>query len=98
MKGNILDFLKLVAENPDLARRVGELASEYGFEFSDDELTEGDLEAVTGGTLNTTSDLTQMSQLELQDAMSKQAQTLQMMSNIMKQQHDTMSAIIQNMR
>jgi hypothetical protein len=31
---------------------------------------------VTGGTLNTRSDLTQMSQLELQDALSKQAQKL----------------------
>ena len=45
--------------------------------------------------------LTEMSQtdmLELQDAMNKQAQLMQMMSNIMKNMHDTAKAIIQNLK
>ena len=42
--------------------------------------------------------MTQMDQLILQDAMEKQAQYLQTISNIMKMQNDTLKAIIQNVR
>ena len=97
MKGNVLDFLKLVAENPELARRLGELASEYGFEFSDDELSDNDLDAVTGGTI-AASDLTALSQLQLQQLMNQKAQAVQIISSIMKQQNDTLNAIIQNLK
>jgi len=41
---------------------------------------------------------TQMMQLELQDAMNKQQQVMQTLSAIMKSQHDTLKAIISNMR
>ena len=97
MKGNVVDFLKLVAENPELARRLGELASEYGFEFSDDELSDNDLDAVTGGTI-AASDLTALSQLQLQQLMNQKAQAVQIISSIMKQQNDTLNAIIQNLK
>lgn len=49
-------------------------------------------------SLQTLSDISQMLQLELQDAMNKQQQAMQILSNIMKNQHDTLKAIIQNMR
>ena len=48
--------------------------------------------------LDTMSDDTQMMQLELQDAMQKQQQMMQTLSAIMKSQHDTLKAIISNMR
>ena len=48
--------------------------------------------------LETISDMTQMDMLNLQDAMNKQAQLMQMMSNIMKMFHDTAKSIIQNLR
>ena len=35
MKGNVLDFLKLADEKPELAQKLVDLAAEYGFEFSD---------------------------------------------------------------
>jgi len=48
--------------------------------------------------LQTISDMTQMMQLDLQDAMQKQNQAMQTLSAIMKSQHDTLKAIISNMR
>lgn len=48
--------------------------------------------------LATLSDMTQMMQLQLQDAMNKQAQAIQTLSAIMKSIHDTAKAVIQNMR
>ncbi len=46
----------------------------------------------------TVSDMSQMDQLKLQDAMQKQAQMMQTLSNISKMTHDTLKGIIQNMR
>jgi len=40
----------------------------------------------------------EMLTMELQNAMQKQARTLRTLSNIMKSQHDTLKAIIQNMK
>ena len=51
MKGTILDFLKLTRENPDLSQDLIALAARYGFEFSD-EVSESELEDVSGGTLS----------------------------------------------
>ncbi len=48
--------------------------------------------------LTAASDLTSMMQLELQNAMQKQQQAFQMLSNIMKSQHDTAKAIINNIK
>lgn len=44
------------------------------------------------------SDDSQMMQMELQDMMQKQQQAMQILSAIMKTQHDTLKAIINNMR
>ena len=48
--------------------------------------------------LATQSDLTQRDMLSLQDAMNKQAQLMQMMSNLQKSFHDTAMAMIRNLR
>jgi hypothetical protein len=48
--------------------------------------------------LEALSDMSQQLQLQLQDAMNKQQQAMQMISNIMKTMHDTAKAIIQNMK
>jgi len=44
------------------------------------------------------SDMTQMDQLVLQDAMQKEQQFVQTISDIMKNQNDTLKAIINNLR
>jgi len=46
----------------------------------------------------TMSDLSQMLQMQLQDAMNKQAQAMAMISNIMKRSHDTAMSIINNLK
>lgn len=48
--------------------------------------------------LKTLVDMGQMDQLDLQDAMQKQGQILQLMSNISKMIHDSLKGIIQNLR
>lgn len=50
------------------------------------------------GKLRRFSDMSSNLNLQLQDAMNKQQQAMQILSNIMKTQHDTLKAIIQNMR
>lgn len=50
MHGNFADFLKLTEENAELAAELVELAARYDFEFTDQALSEEDLEAVSGGT------------------------------------------------
>jgi hypothetical protein len=47
--------------------------------------------------LSSTGDDAQLANLDLQDALQKQQQTLQMMSNILKNQHDTAKHIIQKL-
>ncbi len=99
MKGTILDFLKLAAEKPELAKELVELATRHDFEFSDDELSDSELEAVAGGTtleesLSTTGDDAQLAQIDLQNQLQKQQQTLQTMSNVSKMLHDTAMATI----
>jgi hypothetical protein len=46
----------------------------------------------------TVGDDSQLDSIELQDKMQKQQQFIQTISNIMKSQHDTLKAIIQNLR
>jgi hypothetical protein len=50
MKGTLIDFLNLAAENPDLAKELVELAARYDFEFTNEELSDEELEGVAGGT------------------------------------------------
>ena len=47
---------------------------------------------------NLLADMNDLDRMQLQDAMNKQQQAMQMLSNIMKNAHDTLKAIIQNMR
>jgi hypothetical protein len=49
-------------------------------------------------TLNATGDDSQLINIDLQDTLQKQQQFIQTISNIMKAQHDTLKAIIQNLR
>jgi hypothetical protein len=44
------------------------------------------------------SEMSQQTQLQLQDAMNRQQQAMQMLSNMMKASHDTAKAVIRNMR
>ncbi|MGD8240901.1 MAG: hypothetical protein PVH68_20285 [Armatimonadota bacterium] len=48
--------------------------------------------------LQTQTDMSQMMMLQLQQTMQKRQQAFQMLSNLMKNMHDTAKAIIQNMR
>ncbi len=48
--------------------------------------------------LATLADTSQQDMMKLQDAMNKQAQLMQMMSNLMKMFHDTASAIVRNLK
>lgn len=48
--------------------------------------------------LSAASDMAQLAQIDLQDAMQRQQQVTQMISNIMKSQHDTMKSTIQNLK
>lgn len=52
----------------------------------------------TAANLKTLEDIGQLDQVALQDAMQKQAQILQLISNISKMMHDTLKGIIQNLR
>jgi len=52
----------------------------------------------TNAVLSTLEDIDQLDQLAMQDAMQKQAQILQLMSNISKMLHDTLKGIIQNLK
>jgi len=98
MKGTILDFLSLVAEKPELARKLGELAAEFDFEFVDDELSDVDLEAVAGGTGQTLSNIGEKEQLSSMMEMDRRQKTLQTLSNIMKKINDTQDSLINNIK
>lgn len=69
---------------------------------SDVELTEAvnDIEADFSAVIDlaTIADLSQMTALQLQDAMNKQSQAIQTLSAILKTMHDTAKAVINNMR
>ncbi len=52
----------------------------------------------TDGIMQTITDISQQLQLQLEEAMNKQQQLMQTMSNIMKNQHDTLNSIIRNMK
>jgi hypothetical protein len=58
MKGTILDFLKLAAEKPELAKEMVELAGKYDFQFSD-EVSDEELDGVAGGAMIASPTLTE---------------------------------------
>ena len=51
LKGTILDFLRLAAEKPELAKDLVALAGKYDFQFSD-EVSDEDLDGVSGGAVS----------------------------------------------
>ena len=53
---------------------------------------------VLEGKLSSVGDDAQLANIDLQNSLQKQQQTLQTMSNILKSQHDTLKAIINNVR
>ena len=59
-------------------------------------LTDNDIDI--DGIVQTMTDISQQLQLQLQDAMNKQQQSMQTMSNIMKNQHETLKSVIDNLR
>ena len=96
MKGTILDFLNFATEKPDLAKELVELASKHDFEFSD-EVPDEQLKGVSGGLIDTTpGPLGDTSQSSFDDAMNKQQQIMQLMSNIQKGLLSTASSIVDN--
>jgi hypothetical protein len=48
--------------------------------------------------LNTLGDDTEMTQMDLQNAMQRQSQTMSMLSALLKVSHDTLMSIIQNLK
>lgn len=95
MKGTILDFLNLASEKEALAKELLELATKYDFEFSDEELSEAELDSVAGGATEGISDMMSM---ELQQTMDRRAKFVQTMSNLMKKISSTQDTIVQNMK
>lgn len=52
MKGTILDFLNLAAEQPELGKELVELAAKHQFEFTlPDEVSDDALDGVAGGAI-----------------------------------------------
>ena len=66
----------------------------------DMKISKKDMRKITGGALIGDFQYldAELSNISLQDAMNKQAESMQLMSNIQKSQHDTLKAIINNMR
>lgn len=95
MRGNILDFLRFVSENDELARRLGELAAEFDFEFAPAELSEDDLDRVAGGTGLKSDPATSIS---FQDVHNSQTKLIQTLSNILKKEADTEGGAITNIK
>jgi hypothetical protein len=98
MKGTFMDFVKFLNENEKLREDVVAVASKHGFEFSD-EVSDAELEAVAGGSsaeekLAAIGDDGQLANIDLQNALQKQQQTIQTMSNVSKMMHDTAMAVI----
>ena len=92
MKGTILDFLNLASEKEALAKELLELATKYDFEFSDEELSESELDQVAGGAME------EEMGLRLQLTMERRAKFMQTMSNIMKKISTTEDSIVQNIK
>ena len=84
-------FQELALERAEkLEKKVDSL--QVGMDICDAELKNLEDELQTAG------DDAQLANIDLQNMLQKHQQTMQMMSNMMKAQHDTLKAIIQNMK
>ena len=92
MRGTVAEFLDLVAEKRELAEELVELAARHDFEFiGEDELSDADLETVSGGSGD-------LELLALQERIQRTSRQVMMVSNVMKGRHDTAKAAISNIR
>ena len=64
----------------------------HGFEFSDEELSDTELDQVAGGATDADSSL------ELQTIMERRSTYIQTLSNIMKKMSSTQDSLIQNIK
>lgn len=98
-------LLVALAENEAFRAEVVELAMRHGIDFSEGEIPDAELDAVSGGTLSynlaamekTLASLGgdgQLANIDMQNALQTQQQTLQTMSNVSKMMHDTAMSII----
>jgi hypothetical protein len=88
-----------IDEKTDLNERIAKLRQQIDTTY--DRATKLTLEkevSMLEAKIATLDDMTQMMQLELQDAMNKQQQAFTMISNVMKSFHDTAKSIINNIR
>jgi len=100
MKGTVLDFLKLAAEKPEVAKELAELAAKHGIEFSD-ELGDDELEEVAGGvedSIATAGEDMQVLQFELQQDQQELTRMMTIYSNTLKSWHEASKSIISNLR
>jgi len=99
MKGTILDFLNLATEKPELANELLELAAKHEFEFFVEELSDDDLESVSGGVIAMTQMASQEPQfLALQQSIQMESRKFQTLSNASKARHDIAMNVINNTR
>jgi hypothetical protein len=63
----------------------------------DMEISKHELKAIRGGG-GIVSEMNQLTNMDLQNALQKQQQAIQMLSNMIKTEHDTVNPIIQNLR
>lgn len=87
MKGSFMDFMEFLNENEAFRKEVVEAASKHGFEFND-EVSDAELESVAGGAD------AQLANIDLQNTLQKQQQTIQAISSVSKAVHDTAMSIV----
>ena len=80
------------------ALEIASIFNKYALRLQQMERSLADSDQDIEGTLQTMTDMSQQLQLQLQDAMNKRQQSMQVLSNIMKNQHDTLKSIINNLK
>lgn len=98
-RGPMIDFLELVAKNPQLSRELGELAGRYGLEFAtaesarlSDREIDGSSEPRGPADLALLGDTRQLETIEMQQG--QQLEAMQAFSNVMQAYNDATNSII----
>lgn len=88
------------ANDPGLkaAIELADKIDDYTRRLESSEKDTASIENDVENQMQTMADMSQQLSLQLQDAMNKQQQAMQTMSNIMKAQHDTLASIIRNLK
>jgi hypothetical protein len=104
---DLSEFVATMARNPELQKEFVALAARYGVSFGDDQLSEAELESVSGGTATQESStgLQQQStafgdsaSLDLAVYMERQQQSTAMLSNMLKKMADSSGGIVGNLK